>query len=70
MAHHLIECSVGSGARTPEGRLRIRAVFLNPNRFFVTPAESGCKEIDDRLDRRRASFETAASRPPQDEEFS
>jgi hypothetical protein len=29
----------------------------------------GCKEIDDRLDQHRASFETAASQLPQDEEF-
>src|ERR1700751_2986105 len=38
----------------------------------VTPAKAGlrgCKEIDDRLDHRRASFETAASQLPQDEEF-
>jgi hypothetical protein len=36
----------------------------------VPSYEKGCKEIDDWLDRHRASFETAASQLHQDEEFS
>ena len=36
----------------------------------LAPRFRGCQEIDDYLDRRCASFETAASRPPQDEDSS
>ena len=32
--------------------------------------ESGCQEIADRLDRRRASFEASLREAPQDEAFS
>jgi hypothetical protein len=34
------------------------------------PLFRGCQEIEHWLDRRGASFETTASRPPQDEVFS
>jgi hypothetical protein len=37
---------------------------------LVAPAREPVKKIADWLDRHRASFETAASRPPQDERFS
>jgi len=36
----------------------------------IDPGLRGCQEIDGCLDLRCASFETAAPRPPQDEEFS
>jgi hypothetical protein len=39
--------------------------FLSP-----IPGEGPCQEIDDQLDQRRESFETAAPQLPQDEEFS
>ena len=42
----------------------------SPSWSFVTPAQGGSQEIDDRRDQRRASFEIAASQLPQDEEFS
>src|SRR5215469_17958660 len=36
----------------------------------IDPGLRGCQEIDDYFDRRCESFETAASRPPQDEDSS
>jgi len=40
----------------------------NTNRRF--PGARGCQEIANCLDQHCASFETAAARPPQDEELS
>jgi hypothetical protein len=55
---------------------RVSAVGRPEDRLRPVPMPSmdpglrGCQEIDGCLDLRCASFETAASRPPQDEEFS
>jgi hypothetical protein len=40
-----------------------------PRLLLRLPGKGACKEIDDRLDQHRASFETAASQLPQDDEF-